>query len=373
VLVTRAGSGATGNLVAGLRAGLRDVFVAGCNDEPFPLKKSTADASYLVPPPSHPRYAASLSAVIEREAIDLVLPVSDADVSAISALRRRIGARVWLPHPRTLELCADKLRLATRLRSRNVPVPASFPVRDLARLDAVFARIPGGGPAWCRARRGAGSLAAAPVPDPARARGWIELWSQVRGVDARAFMLAEYLPGRDFAAQSLWRAGRLVLIKTTERLAYVDGAARLSGTSSVASIHKTVRDERLVDVVRRAVLAVDRTATGAFSVDLKEDAEGRPRVTEINAGRFLSGTTIFDEVGRYNMSATYVRLGTGRYTGGGDIYDAVSGHYVVRDLDTPPRVFGTDEFWTGWMDARALGDRQDRDEGGGRHGRTTTG
>jgi carbamoyl-phosphate synthase large subunit len=165
-------------------------------------------------------------------------------------------------------------------------------------------------------------------------------------------MVAEYLPGRDFACQTLWVDGALVLVKTTERLAYVDGASRLSGTSSVASLHKTVRDERLVDIVKHAVLAVDKRASGAFSIDLKENAEGQPAVTEINAGRLLSGTTIFDVVGQYNMSATYIRLGVGQDPAIRDIYDSAEGHYVCRDLDTPPHVFDRIGFWEGWVDAR---------------------
>jgi hypothetical protein len=159
------------------------------------------------------------------------------------------------------------------------------------------------------------------------------------------------LPGRDYACQTLWKDGRLVLIKTTERLAYQDGSARLSGTSSVASLHKTVRDEHLMETVERAILAIDGHATGAFSVDLKENADGQPCVTEINAGRLLSGTTIFD-VGSHNMAATYVRLGLGLPPRIRRVYDSPDDHYMARDLDTPPHLFDERDFWSGWIDAR---------------------
>src|SRR5262249_25574434 len=156
--------------------------------------------------------------------------------------------------------------------------------------------------------QGAGSVAAAPVSSAREALAWIGLWCAARRLRPRDFMIAEYLPGRDYACQSLWSDGRLIVVKTTERLAYVDGASRLSGTSSVAALQKTVRDVRVAAVAAKAVLAVDKRATGAFSVDLREDTEGHPRVTEINAGRFLSGTTIFDEAGVCNMSFAYVQL-----------------------------------------------------------------
>lgn len=353
VLVTRAGSGAATNLISGLRQGVPEgVFVVGCHDNPFVLKKSTADSNYLVLPTDHDMYARSLSDVIRRERADVVIPVTDADVMALSRCRKEVGSRVFLPEARTLALCADKLRMARQLQRRKVPVPASHPVSDLDSIAGIFRRFPRGVPAWCRARRGAGSLAAAPVSNARQARAWIRLWSEGRGVRPDAFMIAEYLPGRDFAGQSLWHRGRVILIKTTERLAYVDGAARLSGTSSVAALHKTVHDDRLVKVIVAAVQAVDTQATGAFCVDLKEDAQGQPCVTEINAGRLLSGTTIFDTAGRHSMSATYLKLATGGIVEVSETYDCPEGYYVSRDLDTVPHVFNAADFWSGWLDAR---------------------
>ena len=97
---------------------------------------------------------------------------------------------------------------------------------------------------------------------------------------------------------------------------------------------------------------MDRQATGAFSVDMKENAEGTPCVTEINAGRLLSGTTIFDEAGRYNMTSVYVRLGIGDPVRISAVYDSPEGFYVSRALDTLPHVFDSVRFWSGWHDAR---------------------
>lgn len=354
MLVTRAGGGAATNIVTSLHRGAKDLYAVGCHDDPFVLKKSNADANYLIPPANHQQYLRAVTEVIRRESIDLVMPVADADVAAVSRLRRHLGTSVFLPKPATLSLCYDKLQVAQRLRAKGIPVPVSYAVRDLDSLPSILARFKRDVGAWCRSRSGAGSLAAAPVANEDQARAWIWLWCERRGIQPSAFMIAEYLPGRDFACQSLWRGGRLVLIKTTERLAYVDGAARLSGTSSVASLHKTVCDWRLVRVAKAAILAVDPRATGAFSVDLKENDDGLPCVTEINAGRLLSGATIFDEVGRHNMSVAYVRVGTGGRIRRGAVYDSPEGFYVSRELDTVPHVFDSTGFWSGWRDARSL-------------------
>jgi len=54
LLVTSAGSGASGNLVRSLRAGNASLTIVGCHDDQFILKNSTADRNYLVPPLSPP-------------------------------------------------------------------------------------------------------------------------------------------------------------------------------------------------------------------------------------------------------------------------------------------------------------------------------
>jgi carbamoyl-phosphate synthase large subunit len=169
----------------------------------------------------------------------------------------------------------------------------------------------------------------------------------MRGVPPTAFTLSEYLPGRDFACQSLWKDGKLVLIKTCERLSYYGGWNRASGVSSTPQLAKTVRDPRVVQVCTDAVQAIDPKASGVFSIDLKEDENGIPCVTEINVGRFFMITNIFDLTGKHNMAVTYVRLALGEPVDIGEAYDVAQDYYLVRDLDTVPGIFHAEELFEG--------------------------
>jgi hypothetical protein len=166
-------------------------------------------------------------------------------------------------------------------------------------------------------------------------------------VPVTSFTLSEYLPGRDFLCQSLWKDGALILINTFERLSYFGIDNIPTGITSLSSLAKTVVDQRLVDTCRAAIRAVDRSATGAFSIDLKEDLQGVPRVTEINAGRFLMAMTAFDRVSKHNMCLTYVRLALSEPVGLLEEYDSAAGYYMVRDLDTPPDIFHEDDLFEG--------------------------
>jgi carbamoyl-phosphate synthase large subunit len=348
--VTRAGSGAANNVIRSIRAGDATVRVVGCHEDPLFLKKSIADRNYLIPPLGSPRVVDAYRRVATDEGVGLIVPTTDGDVRELAEHRNELPGCLFLPMRRSIELCQDKFALVTRLRRLGVAAPATREVSDLDDLDDIVRGLCPNPYLWCRIRRGSGSFGALLIRNAAQARAWISYWEEMRGVPASAFIISEYLPGRDFACQTLWKDGIPILIKTTQRMAYVDGPARPSGTSSIGGVHRTVDEPRVAEVSAAAVLAVDLGATGAFSVDIKENAAGVPHVTEINAGRFLTGTTIFDSVGRHNMTATYVKLGLREPVHVDAVYDRVDETYMVRDLDALPDVFSREELLTGFID-----------------------
>jgi len=344
VLVLSGGTGASNNLVRSLKTDDPSLLVAAANSDRFILKKSPADRHYLTPPPEHPEFVAALRRLITAEDIHLLIPSSDADVRLASGLREEIRCRVFLPSERLIEVCQDKFELTSFLRSRGVPAPLTYPVTDLAAVDDVFRRFGPRPQLWCRIRTGSGSRGAIPVKTPEQARHWIAYWHEMRGVPVTAFTLSEYLPGRDFAAQSIWNDGSLVLFKMCERLDYFGGGSQPSGVSSTPALAKTVFEPSVVDVCRAAVQALDERASGVFGIDLKEDENGVPCITEINAGRFFMITSIFDLTGKYSMAGTYVRVALGNSVDIADPCDVAEDYYLVRDLDTLPGIYHADEL-----------------------------
>src|SRR5919106_1788073 len=218
-------------------------------------------------------------------------------------------------------------------------------VRDLRSIGPIVRRLARRGRVWCRVRRGSGALGAIPVRTAVQARAWIAYWWRMRGVPPDAFTLAEYLPGREFACQTLWQAGRLVLAKTFERLSYFGGDGQPGGVSSVAALAKSILEPRVVDVCAAAVRALDARTSGLFCLDLKENADGVPCVTEINVGRFSLSTGLYDLIGKHNMAGVYVRLALGEPVDLGEPYDAAPDHYLVRDVDTLPTIVHAEELF----------------------------
>jgi len=294
------------------------------------LRSADLDARYLTPHVEEPRFIEALAEVVQDSRAEALIPNADAEVAVVSRHRAELPCRVWLPEDDVVVLCQDKHALTQHLRRHGVPSPRTVALTSVRDLEGAWERLGRPPRAWCRIRKGTGSRGATAVRSIEQARGWIEYWHTMRDVSPDLFTLSEYLPGRDYSVESLWMEGRLVVVKTTQRISYFGGADRPSGISSNAALAKTIRDDRLVEITCAAVLALGHAATGVFSVDLKEDAAGHPCVTEINVGRVFSTTSLFDLTGKHNLALLYARLALGDDPGVRDEYDTEPDYYFVR-------------------------------------------
>jgi biotin carboxylase len=334
IVVTGAGGSPAANFVHSLRLAAEPFYVVGTDASKYHLELAPVDARYLLPRADEPGYLDELNAVVEAEGAELVHPQPEQEVLLLSRQHGRLGARTFLPSAEAVALCQDKAAFAARTLEAGLPVPRFARAESEESLaQAVAAILEERERAWIRAVRGAGARASLPVSSAEQAVAWARYWQQERGLAVTDFMVSEFLPGREFAFQSLWRDGELVTSAARERLEYVFGHLMPSGQSSSPSVARSVHDERVNELATKAVLAVDANATGVFCVDLKEDEEGRPLVTEINAGRFFTTSNFFAEAGA-NMPYEYVRLAYGEDVDGLARYDAVEeGLYWVRMID----------------------------------------
>ena len=328
--MTGAGGSAAANFVQSLRAAPEPFHLVGTDARREHLELSDLDARYLLPRADDPAYLDELNAVVEAEDVEIVHPQPDPEVRLVAARSSEVKARTFLPAAETVELCQDKAASAARLDAAGVPVPRTGhgDVHDAA--ADVIARH---GKAWVRATRGAGARASLPVTSVDQAVAWARYWVEARGLAYEDFMVGEFLPGREFAFQSIWRKGELVTSQARERLEYLYGHVTPSGQTSTPSVAKTIRRDDVNEIAAEAVRAIDPNANGVFCVDLKEDAEGTPRVTEINAGRFFTTSNFLTAAGA-NMPHLYVRLAYGEQVNGPPPFNAVEeGLYWVRMVD----------------------------------------
>jgi len=343
-LVTGAGTGSSGNLIRALQSINPRPHIVGIHNDQFVLKMSWAPRNYLCPEPDSGEFVTAISAIIKRERINVVLPTDDNYVKALSDARNRLPIEFLLPRKKTIDLCQDKYALNAFLRRRSIAAPLTYEVRSLPDVDRTFGRFSRGGLLWCRARRGTRSVAAMPVATAEQARAWITLWRDLHGIRVSDFTLGEYLPGRHFIVQGLWRSGHLLRTETMEVLSYFAAGNNPSATFSLSNLAKTVEASEALEVALSAVQAIERMPSGTFIVELKESVDGTPCITEINAGRFPAGVTALLATGGDNMVETFACAALGEVSPRVDPKAPTVERYLVRDIDSLPMVLSPAEL-----------------------------
>jgi biotin carboxylase len=340
-LVTRAGLGASGNLIRALRAMTPAPVIVGVNNDRFTIKASLADRNYVVPEPTSAGFVDAVLDIVERDRINLIIGADDDVVKVLSDARNRFPFDLFLPNRETIDLCQDKHALNIFFRDRDIPVPRFYEIGSLDDLEGIFARFEGDGVLWCRVRRGSGSLGATAVTNADQARSWITQWRDLRGIKVSDFTLGEYLPGRHYIATSVWHRGRLLLVQTTETLSYLAAGNSLTGTNSLSNLCKTVVAPEALRISLDAVRAIDACPSGAFEVEFKETLDGTPAIMEINAGRFPSGVATLLAACPTNMIEVFARASGGEIMAIPEPYGTAEELYLVHDVDCLPRVFAT--------------------------------
>jgi carbamoyl-phosphate synthase large subunit len=215
---------------------------------------------------------------------DYVHAQPDEEVAKLSRLRSKIrqyGCAVFLPRADVIDICQDKWLTYLSLEKCGVPVPRT----TLDGLDFIGENV------HARPRKGAGGKGS-----------WQGPWLYSHTGDD--YTIAELLPGPTVTWQGIYANGQLIVSQQRKRLAWTHdtrGSCLVGETYSDAIHNKIALD---------AVFAVDLHPHGIYGVDMTLDAEGNPRVTEINIGRFFTTIEFFAQAG-VNFPDIAVRLARG--------------------------------------------------------------
>jgi carbamoyl-phosphate synthase large subunit len=341
ILVTGAGGPLGVNVTRSLRReGLpRRLRLVGTDANRWHLPLSLCDVTYRIPlAREREGYADALREIAARESVRAVVPTHPVEVRAVAELARegRLGGLgTALPRPEVLAVADDKAATQQRLQSAGVPVPRTRLLHTSADIEAAYAEYaaPGGvDTVWVRGSGAPGlgiGAAALPCRDPEVARSWVE---HHRGWGKMA--ASEYLPGANLSWIGAFSRGKLLAAGARERLEYVLPHVAPSGVTGAPAVGRTIRHQTVAEIGEKAVRALDSAAHGVYFVDLKGDATGMPRVTEINAGR--CGTTVehYSEAG-FNFPHLLARLALGE---------------EVEALPEPNEAVEPDVYWVRTLD-----------------------
>ena len=331
VLVTGAAGSPGVNFIDSLKDAPEafDIVAVDCNR--YHLQWVDVDHKFLVPECTHPDYLHVLNEIIDEYHIDVIHPQPDVEVKFLSENRDRINARTFLPSVKSVRILQDKQVTGLKWAAAGIRQNPTMPIERLD--DIVNAAETLGLPFWMRATTGAGAKGSTLVENVETAWHWLQYW-RCRGSNW-TFIAEEFLPGKDYAWQSIWQDGELVTSQGRERLEYIYPHLAPSGRTGTPTVAMTVNNTAVNEIATRCVLAIDPKATGIFSVDLREDKNGNPVPTEINCGRFFTTSHFYSKAG-VNMPYIYTKLALGEAIPAQQAYDPIeAGWYWIRHMDCP--------------------------------------
>jgi carbamoyl-phosphate synthase large subunit len=287
---------------------------------------------YLVPDTRDQRYAEVMEDVCRRERIDVAVVSPEAEVLFWSD--REFPVPTLLPSRRFVAVAISKRKLYDALHGTGL-IPRSTTVTRADLLGRGGLALTEG-PVWLRdfSDTSSSGLGAIKVHDAEQAYAWAYLNPGIA-----EYMVAEYLPGRNLACTLAFYEDALLRVACYERLEYFQGQLVVSGVTGNISRGRLVNApsarQASEQAVRHIVGQYDEPAHGLVTVDLREAADGSPKVTEINV-RHTAGTSAL-AAGGANMAEAQVLASLGR---GDEIGAAFVGfdesNLILRDIDGPP-------------------------------------
>jgi carbamoyl-phosphate synthase large subunit len=294
VFVTGAGALAGQGILRSLRMSRYPLRVITGDPDPRATGHWLGDCAYTIPMAADPLFVPSLERILAREAVTIVLVGTDIELPVLSRARERLAstcaAHVVVSSPRVVDIADDKWLTARFLADEGFPSPLSVLLDDREGLRRLVEAV--GFPLFVKPRRGARSVGATTVPDPAALDALL-----ARGENV---VIQELLP--DTAGE--YTAGCLVVDGRCASTVVLRRDLRDGNTYRAYFEGPTGFEEMMAAVAER--LGADGPCNLQFRVK-----DGQPVIFEINA-RF-SGTTPIRAIFGFNeVEALVAHLAEGR-------------------------------------------------------------
>jgi hypothetical protein len=281
--------------------------IIGIDANPFALglyDRSYIDAAYIVPFVTSSQYWQAIQDIVKLESINIAIvqPEIEVEAWAVRAQDHQLPCAVLLPPIELIRSVRDKAKMFELLAETDL-IPKSIRA-NRTHLSQGLASI-FDFPCWIRASEGAGARGALQIKNQEEVDAWL-----IVQPDIEEFTVSHFLPGRNLACKMLYWKGELIRSACAERVEYFRAEVVPSKVSGLTSVGRLVNDKTAFDVSSQCVAdlctRLNVIPHGFFTVDLKEDSEGTPKVTEINV-RHVSFTGAFAEVG-VNLAEDMVQL-----------------------------------------------------------------
>lgn len=291
--------------------------------------------SYVIPKATDADYWDVIEKIIIENQIDFAVINPELEVVQWSKRKQvyTLPCKVLLPEMSLTELLVDKSKMTKILKDLDI-VPSSVEFhRDQNNLKPIFDRL--GNVFWVRSTAGTSGLGSLKIEGLEDLRNWIKINPTVQN-----FLASKYLPGRNLACKMLYYNGNLIRAAIGERVNYIMAKVAPSGITGNTSFGRLLNDKHVFEESKRAMDFMFRY-TGAkkhgfFTVDLKEDENGKPYITEVNV-RHVAFTQCF-AAGGANFAEDTMRLldNDSGFDKTFKLYEFENDLIFLRDVDALP-------------------------------------
>lgn len=298
----------------------------------YGISESLYDYLYCVPSCSEPGYQSTMERICSEHGVHAA--VINHDLETMYWADRKTPVPILLPPPGFSAIAGSKARLYQQLEGHGLVPEYMLATREEICKDTKILEVKY--PAWVRDTEigSAGGKGALLTKNESELTAWVSLNEK-----SDQFMISEFLPGRNFACQLLFKNGCLIKHGSYERLEYFLGKMIPSGISGNISRGRLLNDDRLLKNALSAIevitQATGETMNGFVAVDMREDTKGNPLVTEINL-RHVACTSAFAQAG-HNLAEAHILATLGSIDDFGPISSEYpEGNLILRDIDGPP-------------------------------------
>ena len=298
-------------------------------------QKDIFKKSYVIPKASDKNYWQVIESIIKENNIDYAVVLPELEVIAWSKRQEegKLPCKVLLPDLVLAELLVDKAKMTEVLKGLDL-VPKSV---EFSRSDENLERISEqlGYPYWVRSTSGSSGLGSLKIKDENSLKNWIHINPNVH-----SFLASKFLEGRNLACKMLYFNGKLLRAAIGERVNYIMAKVAPSGITGNTSFGRLLNEPKVFEVANKAMEHMFKH-TGAkkhgfFTVDFKEDKNGKPYITEVNV-RHVAFTQCF-AAGGANFAEDTMRLldSDPNYDKSFKLYEFEKDLIFLRDVDSLP-------------------------------------
>ncbi|GAA3621318.1 ATP-grasp domain-containing protein [Flavivirga jejuensis] len=126
VLITGIGGNVGQGIIRNIRASQFNIKVIGANVEAFSAGNHLCDVFYKVPYAYDNDYIKTIQSIVEKEAIDLILPATDFEVYYLAKYKNKITCDIAVSEEETASNYLDKYNTYLHLSKYNIPFASSF-------------------------------------------------------------------------------------------------------------------------------------------------------------------------------------------------------------------------------------------------------